>query len=223
MLKNTKPLIFTIKRKHMTHPNTLRILSYDITFDPIDVYPRSKEVKDISIQIRNLLESNPQEAYNQLQNICKKYPNDPTLKGYLANAYNFIGEIIGAKQLIRENYIQFPDYFFARYQYIELCIEEDNLEEASKAFDNKFDLKLLYPHRSVFHFAEFLGFSKICAKYFYALGNTEQAQIYVDMIKKIDDTHPVLDHLTKYALYCGFKNFIKNSFKRKRKNKQVEL
>ncbi|HLC06851.1 MAG TPA: hypothetical protein VJJ26_01560 [Candidatus Babeliales bacterium] len=200
-----------------TTSDTIRLINYDISFEPLSTYTRSKELEQTSVRMRELLDSNYKEALKQLPALIEKYPNDPTLAGYLAAAHTLNKDTVASKQLIIQNYNKFPTYFFARCMYADLCIQENNLEEAAKAIDNKFDLKILYPDRSVFHVSELLAFCQVCTKYFGELGDYNQAQIYVDIIKQLDDEHPLVENLESYLFYCAAKQTVKQFFNRKSK------
>jgi hypothetical protein len=43
-------------------------------------------------------------------------------------------------------------------------------------FDNKFDLKLLYPHRTTFHVSEYLAFASIMVEYYMRIGEHDAAR-----------------------------------------------
>lgn len=180
------------------------LVSYDITFDAIEIFNRPKEQQAVSIMIYKMLKSNPAEAIKQLPPLIEKYPNDPILAGYLTVAYQCTKNEIMEKQTIIKNYQQFPDYLFARCSYAELCLKENRLSDAAHAINNKFNLKHLYPERSTFHVTEVIFHSSICAKYFCKMGNFDQADIFIDIIEQLDDEHPAIENLTNYYMACFF-------------------
>src|SRR5579863_6365362 len=83
---------------------SLQFISYDITWDAIKTYPRSKELTNISIEMCYLLNSDPKKAYQQLQIVTKKYQNDPTLEVYLVTSLAASEGMSTAKAFITKNY-----------------------------------------------------------------------------------------------------------------------
>lgn len=73
-------------------------------------------------------------------------------------AYSKTGELEEIDALIAENYKKYPDYIFAKLNYAELCLRKQRIAEIPVIFDNKFDLKLLYPKRKKFHITEIIEF-----------------------------------------------------------------
>jgi hypothetical protein len=58
---------------------------------------------------------------------------------------------------------------------------------------------LLYPERSTFYLIEVITLAALCTKYFCALGDFKQADIHIEMIRQLDDEHPVIEILESYC------------------------
>lgn len=193
-----------------TIPHDYTITTFDIVFDPIELFNRPKEQQKESLRIRDLLYTDPKKALQQLLVLIEKYPNDPILAGYLTNAYQLTDNDDMEYQTIIKNYEKFPHYLFARCAYAQLCLEEDRLEDAVNAIDNTFNLKELYPERSTFHAAEVFTLNAFCIKYFCIIGKFDYADIYLNMLKKIDDEHPSIEILENYY----FVHLLQHNFKK---------
>ena len=61
-------------------------------------------------------------------------------------------------------------------------------------FDNKFDLKLMYPRRDVFHISEFVAFAAVVIEYFARAGEWEPANSLYDALKQVAPDHPATKH-----------------------------
>jgi tetratricopeptide (TPR) repeat protein len=177
--------------------NGLHISSYTITDEPIrnskaDKLPQL--VIDQLDDIFNLLSSNPQQAIEQLLVLKKAYPKAPKLYNFLSVAYMNMGNKEAAWDLIFENYRQNPDYLFAKINYAQLCLDKGEFEKIPLIFDNKFDLKLLYPHRNTFHITEFAGFTGVLCVYYCRIGERDTAQILFKSLKKVAPDSPMVNY-----------------------------
>jgi len=61
----------------------------------------------------------------------------------------------------------------------------------NRIFEQKYDLKSLYPDRKVFHISEFLSFMGIWAVYYYKKGEKNLAKKYYQIMKEVDSSHPL--------------------------------
>lgn len=176
--------------KHQSMPKKGNLLhsEYEITFDQIKEGYWSKLPSKTREKIENtydLVFSNPEDAIPELKALLKVHPNVPVLYNYLSAAYSRIGDSENAEALVRENYKRNPNYLFAKVNYAQVCLEKGDLESVPIIFKNKFDLKMLYPHRSKFHITEFVGFAGIMSVYFAKTGEMEAAKLYYKMLKNI--------------------------------------
>lgn len=77
---------------------------------------------------------------------------------------------------------------FARCHYAQLCLHKGEPEKIPAIFEKKFDLKTLYPRRTLFHVTEYAVFSEILCIYFNAIGDKKQAEaVYKSMKEMIPD------------------------------------
>jgi tetratricopeptide (TPR) repeat protein len=173
-------------------PDTVHILTYEITDEPIldRQYRRlPKKVKDSIERLHDSAQNRPREAIPELLEWIEKYPNIPLFYNYLSVAYSRSGEHEKAEEMIRENYRRNPDYLFARLNYGELCLTKRDYDQIPDLFDHKFDLKLFYPKRRQFHISEVLGFMGLLGAYFFEIGEREVAQKYYEVLEHLDPDH----------------------------------
>jgi len=128
--------------------------------------------------------------------------------------------------LIEEAYQKHPDYFFAKVNYAFHCLKNNKSEKIPDIFEHKFDLKLLYPHREIFHVAEFISFNAVMALYHLATAHREVAERYYDVLYDLEPNN-ILTKKVKHHLYPSlFRKILhklaNNSLKRiKRKQKSM--
>ncbi|MDM8552149.1 hypothetical protein QUF72_18840 [Desulfobacterales bacterium HSG2] len=179
---------------------SITVSEYDITYDrlenkDLDKLPQS--VRDQIPKLHDRLLARPEEAIPDLEALLKKYPDVPLFYNYLASAYNRIGDFNKASLTIVSNYKKHPNYLFAKAHYAELCIQRGDLKKVSAIFDNKFDLKLLYPERDVFHVSEVTAFMGVTGLYFYETGDRISAETCYKVLRKIASGSPYTKNLKK--------------------------
>ena len=89
------------------------------------------------------------------------------------------------RKWVTENYFINPDYFFAKINYAQLCLDKGEFKKIPEIFYHKFDLKLLYPHRNTFHVTEFAGFTGVMCAYYCSIGKLDPAKISFDVLKQV--------------------------------------
>ncbi len=180
-------------------------IPYEITYEAIADHKIQKLPADIQQQLDELLVDNRKEAKKavpRLLELKQRHPKVPLIYNYLSVAYGFI-DLELQKQAIRENYQQNPKYLFARCHYAQLCLQQRQADKIPAIFENKFDLKALYPRRKQFHANEYAAFAGVLCAYFKAIGDEQQAYlIYQDMKKIIPDANETKQ--TKALMEPGF-------------------
>ncbi len=179
-------------RPRQDEPKIVQFIEYEITTDPMEE-PRYKKlpqhVKAAFEQLYFEAQKNPEKAIPKLLAWLEKYPNIPMLYNYLSVAYNMSGQQDKAEEVILKNYRRNPDYLFARLNYAEVQRSKGNYDKVAEIFDNKFDLKLLYPHRNRFHISEVVNFAGVMGLYFLDIGQRDVAEKYYELLKQLDPDH----------------------------------
>ncbi len=130
----------------------------------------------------------------------EKYPDIPVLSNYLIAAYRLSGQGEKTTSVLLESYKKHPDYLFAKINYALYCIQKGDPHKVPEIFDNKLELKLLYPHREKFHISEFMNFMGVMALYRDAIGEPDIAERYYKMMKQVDRSHDMV-RVVKNNLY----------------------
>ncbi|BCG63391.1 MAG: hypothetical protein methR_P1101 [Methyloprofundus sp.] len=167
--------------------DTYYLSTYNITYEPItkevNKLPKNilKQMDELNFQIYN----EPQEAIPKLLVLKDKYPDAPILYNYLAKAYGNVRDFAAMEEVCIENYANNPSYLFAKINYAQMCLNKRDYEKVAEIFDNKFDLKLLYPDRNEFHITEFEGFTGVMCEYYYQAGESDAAKLSYDALKEV--------------------------------------
>ncbi len=169
--------------------------SYSITEEPLPDHSFERLPGDVQTLINTLhdkvLGARPkQEVFDALISLTEQYPDIPHLYNYLYIAYFRMGKRGDASRVVQQTMQRFPDYLFGRLSLAEECLARGEPEKVAEIFGGKFDLKLQYPERALFHVSEVISFQCVVARYHHALGNREQAQQAYDLMRQLNPKHP---------------------------------
>jgi len=170
----------------------LEKLGFEITRDPIGDEDFQNLPADVQEQMEELYyksQSNSMAAIKELQDLLLKYPHIPKIYNFLYGAYMHAGEKTKAIQIMEENYAKNPTYLFARLNYSDYLVEIGELKKAAEIYDYNFDLKSLYPKRSVFHITEVISFFGIIGYYHAMVGNYDEARKCLSVLTAISPHH----------------------------------
>jgi hypothetical protein len=186
----------------------LILLKYEITYDPLG----DKHWRRLPLKIRQRIEElhdnsfhNPEESIPKLKELVNQYPDVPVLYNYLSVAYTNIRDYDNAEKVVLENYRRHPDYLFAKINYAHFCLKKKQFEKVPEIFDDKYELKLLYPKRSKFHISEIISFYGIMSRYFFYIEERKVAKTYYGILKKLDPGHKTTK-IVKRLLYPSLLN-----------------
>lgn len=199
----------------------VRLMSYEVTDEPIknDKYnPMPKAVLNRLQQLRDMLRVNPQVAIDELLFLKEKHPKVPILYNYLAAAYDSMGDRGASREIAKENYQQNPKYLFAKINYAQMCIFDGNIDEIPDIFENKFDIKMLYPERTKFHVAECCGFAGVMCAYHCMIDKRETAELYHKMLVQLDPDSSMVKFAESF-LYPSFMQSLARRFVKKEEPK----
>jgi tetratricopeptide (TPR) repeat protein len=174
-----------------------RLIQYEIVEEPIGIAEMPDEIVEVLEELQFLIFQMPDKAIPQIEDWIEKYPENPKLYNFLAVAHDRAGNYEKAEELSIEIIKRFPDYLFAKINYAQFCLKNDEIDKIPSIFNNKFDLQMLYPRRNKFHITEFSGFMGIMGIYFFKKGDKEQAKYYYDLLKQIAPKYPLTKQLKR--------------------------
>ncbi|MBF0349586.1 MAG: hypothetical protein HQM11_01055 [SAR324 cluster bacterium] len=170
------------KRKSL---QTLQFSNYSITYDALERTRFPEEVEEQFKELHDLVYSDPLEAIPRLKALKAKYPEIRELYNWLFAALSKNEQLEEADAIVKENYQKHPDYLFAKLNYAEFCLRKGNFEEVPIILEQKFDLKMLYPDRDIFHITEVVGFFGVTGLYFLESGQIEAAKTCFNLLQDI--------------------------------------
>ena len=194
--KKSRPSFLKSTRSSQKQPpETVRIVNYNITFEPLERADYPDEVEEQYAELHKMARENPPEAIICLKALKEKYPKVPILSNWLFVALSMDNQPEEAYAVAKEGYEKHPDYLFAKLNYAELCMRRGKLDEVPIIFDNKFELTMHYPERDTFHITEVVGFFTITGIYHAATGNIEPAKVCLQLLQDIAPDNPATSQL----------------------------
>lgn len=183
-------------------PANVQLLSYQITFEPLDraedKLPGLVEaLSDIREQLFEDTHENPQAAIPVLQRLLERFPNEPMLLNWLSAALGRAGDIEGCNRVARQNFEANPNYLFARLNYAQIGLHEGGLEAVEEILDRKYDLKLLYPERDIFHVSEYRAFCGVMIPYWIRKGEFRAARLMFDTLEQLEPDGELTEKLRR--------------------------
>ena len=219
--KENKPQIQTENFANMNEQflksSEYKFFSYQITTEAlsdnneVDFSERDAKIfLDIEQKLRER-QTDFNKYIPELEKFKKRYPEERRI-------YNLLGVCYGQKkdsrktfEVLTEQYKKFPDYLFARVNLATWMIREGKHEKVKEIFEGKFDLKLMYPERNVFHISEASCFMSICGRYFVLEGEITRAKTYLDMLLKFQDPrHESVRMLERDIELSFIKSYVNN-------------
>ncbi len=132
-----------------------------------------------------LAQKGKKSAIKKFIRLIHKYPKVPILKNYLSVLYSNLGQIKKSEEVNHWIVAEHPDYLFGKLNLAAEYYMKGEFEKMPEVLGGFMELKKLYPDRDIFHIAEASGFFKMAVLYFSAIGNQDQAEIRLDILREI--------------------------------------
>ena len=154
-------------------------------------------------------QKNPRKANAEIGRLHARYPKHPAILNLFSYVLLSLKKPKKAEKLIVKNYLYNPDNLLAKINYGDFCLRKKRSHQIPIIFDQKYQLRALYPSRQTFHIVEFRSFMTLMGWYFSAIKQKDIALCYHYLAKRIDPSHPQVNLLGKklYAL-PWYKRFI---------------
>lgn len=150
------------------------------------LYGVTPDIEDKLYEMSVKVKKGKNSAIKELNDLIKKYPHIPQFKNFLCSLYDNQGNHFKAKEVNNRLTTEHPNYLFGRLNSANIAIEEKVFEKVLNLMGESLELKALYPERDEFHYGEVVGFLQTTFNYFIRIEDTEQAQIRLEIIKKLN-------------------------------------
>lgn len=173
---------------------------YEITFRSLSdesIEKLSYEAKEKIKELLNIARRQPEQSIPDLLKLKKEFPDVPQIYNYLFNAYIITNKIKEAENVAAENFKKHPDNLFAKINYAYIKLKKHEPDKIPPIFDNKFELKALYPNRKTFHISELAGFSDFLSMYYLEIKKNKEAEEIMNNMWKIAPRHQLTREIIK--------------------------
>jgi tetratricopeptide (TPR) repeat protein len=163
------------------------------------------------IGLYNANRKNLNKSIEILLKLKNKYPHSSEIYNLLSYFYIRKRKAKKADLIIKENYKTNPDNLLAKINYADYLLRKKKFLDIKEIFNNKYDLRDLYPEKSTFHITEFRGFMVLMGLYHLAIKKTHEAECFHYLITRIDKNHQQVKFL-RHKLF--HKSFLKKFFEK---------
>lgn len=198
----------------------LKIKNYEITWQ--NVIDREQIPESLQPEIDKIFPKvqNPNyKTIRKLNSLIEQYPQSPQLKNFLSVAYQAMGETEKALKISDDIFKEHPDYFFGRANKAGMYEGENDFEKMKELMGKEFDLKLLYPDREVFHIREFMTMGDLAVSYFAGIGNIEEAEKRLALMRKVDPEDPAIQSAENKLSF----RLMEQTLKRLQKDEELKI
>ena len=182
-----------VEEKRKIYPSTV----VSVTWDALNT--KRKVNDDLKTEISDLnyeIQKKPSAQIEKLNQLIQEYPDLQIFQGYLLMVY-IIEEDERAVDIAENLFNKYPDFMFGKIGFIESAILRGDLNSIPDFLEDKYDYKQIFPQRGAFHIVEVLHFYFSLGRYYAVKGMPNEASIYMEHIKSIDEDHIFLKKLQK--------------------------
>jgi tetratricopeptide (TPR) repeat protein len=200
-------------------PSIVNVLEYEITVDRLEL-PGEREpdleaaISDRRQEIFERVHSDPANVIPELERLLKQFPRSRIVMNWLSSAYQRCGRSEESDVIIKRCHEIHPDYLFARTNLAVIHLEKGEISEAEAIMDKKWDLKLMYPDRNIFHISEFVAMAYVAVQYYMQIGQQHSAEIILDSMIKIAPEHEGTKLLQKRMANFVLRSLVSKSLDR---------
>lgn len=161
-------LLVDAAQRFATHPPELTARP----LDKIGEYQPSKAelytFKHYFLQIkRQKSDTDYKKLIEEILTEAKRYPGNPQFYNLAIVGYGLMEDYSGAYKLAKKAFSQFPNYIFAKINYMDALVRNKEYRKVEKILNSKYLLEDLYPDRTLFHYSEYKHYYRILIDYLF--------------------------------------------------------
>jgi hypothetical protein len=195
--------------RYTTAPDGRKIalVSYDIVYEALedDTARIPPELEPEWESLHDQLTTQPTAVIGRLQDLVERFPQVPVLMNWLAVAYSAAGRMADADAVTDRLVHLHPNYLFGRIQRAQRYLDAGRPDMVREALGGALDLKMMYPHRTKFHVTEVAALWGLLGEHRLAEHDVDGALVYMKMLRKFAEDHPVTGKLSLLLMPHVFK------------------
>lgn len=139
-----------------------------------------------------------------IKTLALQNPDCPEVHFLLIQAYDLNGSPQAAEALNNKMLIQFSGFLPVRIGSAMKALAEDQLHLVPRYLGADFEIYLLQKNKKEFFFDDVLKYYITASEYFIAMGNRNEVQKRLDILKKIAPENPRVRQIAKQMITLGF-------------------
>lgn len=144
-----------------------------LTIKPI---PLPKEVEKLAEKLYFMSQERPERAIPQLEKTIAEYPDIPSFKNHLYNAYELIGKRKKAELLLEEIIEKHPKYIFGIANKIVNIHDKKTMLQHGFLLGNPRNIKTIIGDEEPIHYESYINYQFAAAQYEAIIGETDSAE-----------------------------------------------
>jgi tetratricopeptide (TPR) repeat protein len=175
------------------------LVHLQITYGPLKdaEHTPPAEIADELASLTVQGKSDPVGIVPRVEALLERYPDECHLLNKLAAGLAADGQNERAKEVAELNYRKNPNYLFGRLNYAEFLLVGGQYDKVLDLFGGTFNLRAMYPHRTVFHATEVAGLFSLMTRYFMFTENVPAALNAASNLKQVDPNHPTVMYVER--------------------------
>ncbi len=179
-----------MEKKHRSSPSQCgcttdcNCFTFKIEYGPVRTYApedgRAEEYYRAATE-------DPVRGIELMEEYLQKEPHNPLITQWLHIAYEELGQLDKARDLIVENYRIHPEYLLNKTMMAQYYMGAGDLDKVLPLFNGDLNFTKLYPKDTIFSFPEVYSFFMIATEY-YCLSN--KLEIAKSVFQCLLDLHP---------------------------------
>ncbi len=188
-----------------------------------DVYDLRPFIKEKLAEMHVKVEKKKNSAIKELIDLIQKFPATPQFKNQLSRLYALQGNITKAMEVNHWIVKEHPDYLYGKLNLAFEYLKKKQFEKVPEILGAALEIKELYPNRNEFHKDEVLSFYQAAVWYYTQLGDGDQAEMRLEIMKEIDDQSHHTEAAETMMMSFRLKNFSKKMEKEDAERKKVKV
>ncbi len=160
------------------------------------VVPLPPEIQDESDEVYHLLHNEPAKVIPRLKRLIAGYPDVPSFKNHLFNAYMVTGQVAKADALLKRIREEHPDYVFGIVNLIMGTEDAEELKKMKDLLGNPREITSIV-EREVYHISEYTFYTQAAGHLEALIGETEKAKERLSILMKLDVDKELLERLAR--------------------------
>jgi hypothetical protein len=179
-------------------------MAYRIDYDRVERELPEGLTHEMLEELCSLARSKKREGVPRLRRLVNRYPEEPTLKNYLALAYEVRGDSMRAKWVRKNLWKQHPDYFFAKVAEATRRYDDKRAAEMPEVLGESMELREALDTDRDPHISEWKNFQLLAGLWHLDAGRIGHAEMLQRALWETEDAEEAAKVLSQHLISTRF-------------------